>query len=292
MSLKQDKTSKVIEKCIAAIDANAPINISFITQPISKACVDRIKSLEKLYNQSKLYRFLISKGVYPTLLFSAVSGGVGYSAYRTYNRSTKFVLNMLGVVYPTYCCWHLVKSQLHGQQEEQLKSWLTYWMIFGSFQVLNHWMASDLFMFSRKKYNLYKLLVLYWAQSPHSRGALLLYRHVIQKPIMKSLDQEQEEEEETEEEAHTSTVKEQQRVESYRIIDGYSPPNLMASREGQNDGNNSVSSHGSTSSSNSSDDESERLKYHQQQEHQSLNTSPIEKEAFPPLLMNTAEAAW
>jgi len=133
MSLKQDKTSKIIEKCIAAVDANAPINISFITQPISKACVDRIKALEKIYSQSKLYQFLIKKGVYPTLLFSAVSGGVGYGVYRTYHRSTKLVLNLLGVVYPTYCCWHLVKSQ-SDEQEEQLKSWLTYWMIFGSFQ--------------------------------------------------------------------------------------------------------------------------------------------------------------
>ncbi|CAO0792564.1 unnamed protein product [Mucor circinelloides] len=294
MSLKQDKTSKIIEKCIAAVDANAPINISFITQPISKACVDRIKALEKIYSQSKLYQFLIKKGVYPTLLFSAVSGGVGYGVYRTYHRSTKLVLNLLGVVYPTYCCWHLVKSQ-SDEQEEQLKSWLTYWMIFGSFQVLDHWMASDLFPFSRKKYSLYKLLILYWAQSPHSKGALLLYRHVIQKPIMKSLERDQEEEEEEEdmrEEQHLSIEKKQHHVESYRIIDGYSPPNLTTSCEGQNDGNNSVSSHGSSSSSNSSDDESERLKYHQQQGHQSLNSLSNEKEVFPPLLMNTAEAAW
>lgn len=133
MSFKQDKTSKIIEKFITAIDAKAPINISFITQPISKAFVDRIKSLEKVYSQSRLYQFLIKKGIYPTLLFSTVSGSVSYGAYLTYNRSTKLVLNLLGVVYPTYCCWHLVKSQLNGQ-EEQLKSWLTYWIIFGSFQ--------------------------------------------------------------------------------------------------------------------------------------------------------------
>lgn len=144
--------------------------------------------------------------------------------------------------------------------------------------VLDHWMASDLFMFSRKKYNIYKLLILYWAQSPHSKGALLLYRHVIQKPIMKSLDQEQEEEDIEDKEEHISVEKEQQRVESYRIIDGYSPPNLMASCETQNDGNNSVSSHGSSSSSNSSDDESERLKYHQQQDRESLSSLSNEKE--------------
>lgn len=133
MSLKQDKTSKIIEQFITAIEANAPINISFITHPVSIAFVDRIKSLEEVYSQSRLYRFLIKKGVYPALLFSTVSSGVSYSVYRAYNRSTKLVLNLLGVVYPTYCCWHLVKSR-QNEQEEQLKSWLTYWMIFGLFQ--------------------------------------------------------------------------------------------------------------------------------------------------------------
>lgn len=93
--------------------------------------------------------------------------------------------------------------------------------------VLDHWMNSDLFMFSRKKYNLYKLLVLYWAQNPHSRGAYLLYKYVIQKPV--------EEEEEPEEETRPAYI-EQEKKESYRLIDGYTPPNI------QNQSNSSVSS--------------------------------------------------
>jgi hypothetical protein len=132
-------------------------------------------------------------------------------------------------------------------------------------------------MFSRRKYNFYKLLVLYWAQSPHSNGALLLYRHVIQKPIMKASDQEKKEEEEDQKQ-HISFQKGRYVVESYRILDGYNPPNLASSGTGivenQTDGNNSVSSHGSSSSS---EDDSERLKYHQE-DHQPISTLSIEKE--------------
>lgn len=138
-------------------------------------------------------------------------------------------------------------------------------------------MASDLFMFSRRKYNLYKLLILYWAQSPHSKGALLLYRHVIQKPTVKALDQEKKEEDDQEQ--YIPIEKEHYVVKSYRILDGYNPPNLTGSGTGivenQIDGNNSVSSHGSSSSS---DDDSERLKYHQQEDHQPISTLSTEKQ--------------
>lgn len=32
-------------------------------------------------------------------------------------------------------------------------------------------------------YNLYKLIILYWAQNPYSKGAAVLCQHVLQKPI-------------------------------------------------------------------------------------------------------------
>lgn len=137
-------------------------------------------------------------------------------------------------------------------------------------------MTSDLFTFSRRKYNLYKLLILYWAQSPHSKGALLLYRHVIQKPIMKALDQE--EKEEDDQKQHIPIEKEHYVAESYRILDGYNPPILTGSGTGivdnQINSNNSVSSHGSSSSS---DDDSERLKYHRE-DHQPISTLSTEKQ--------------
>lgn len=82
-------------------------------------------------------------------------------------------------------------------------------------------------MFSTKKYNFYKMLVLYWAQNPHSKGAYLLYKYVIQKPLI-----EEEEEEEEEE-----TYKVEEKKESYRIIDGYIPQQQLQQQQ-----SNSISS--------------------------------------------------
>lgn len=137
MSLKHDATWTLIDTWIKSLEDASPINILFLTHPISTSITSRIKSLELLYTKSSLYRFLLKKGVYPLLLFTTVSGGIGYGLQRTYTRSTKLVLNLLGVLYPTWACWKLIKqraSEKGEQEEEQLKSWLTYWMIFGSFQ--------------------------------------------------------------------------------------------------------------------------------------------------------------
>lgn len=40
-------------------------------------------------------------------------------------------------------------------------------------------------------YNLYKLIILYWAQNPYSNGAAVLCRHVLQKPIYEDDEKEE-----------------------------------------------------------------------------------------------------
>jgi hypothetical protein len=124
-------------------------------------------------------------------------------------------------------------------------------------------MESDLFLFAtttRKKYNLYKLFILYWAQNPHSNGSQLLYRHVIQKP--EGLEKKEEEAEvkeikkvdisssnivlyqeqqaEEEEEQHTISII------GYSYLDGYNPPQLLSHLNNDNH----------TSSSSSDEDDS------------------------------------
>ncbi|KAG2198985.1 hypothetical protein INT47_013169 [Mucor saturninus] len=81
----------------------------------------------------------------------------------------------------------------------------------------------DMVSVSRRKYNLYKLFILYWAQSPHSKGAELLYRHVLQKP----------QEEKREEECEGIEVTRKETVYSY--MDGYQPPHLLASNHSSDD---------------------------------------------------------
>lgn len=133
MSIKHDDTSELIERWVKTINNKLPINISFLSEPITSAITDRIKTLETIYGRSRLYQFLIRKGVYPIVLFTTISSALTYSAHRAYSRSTQFVIHLVGVLYPTYCCWKLVKAT-NQHQDEQLQSWLTYWMIFGSFQ--------------------------------------------------------------------------------------------------------------------------------------------------------------
>lgn len=132
MSIKHDDTSKLIESWVKTLSDKLPINISFISDPITLAITSRIKTIESIYGRSRVYQYLICKGVYPLVLFTTVSGALGYSAHRAYNKSTQMVIHLVGVVYPTYCCWQLVKSKRN--EEEELRSWLTYWMLFGCFQ--------------------------------------------------------------------------------------------------------------------------------------------------------------
>lgn len=67
---------------------------------------------------------------------------------------------------------------------------------------------------------------MYWAQSPHSKGADLLYRHVIQKPT----NEEDEQEEEITHSINKQVIKEySEEDQGYSYLDGYSPPNLLNS---------------------------------------------------------------
>ncbi|KAI8992273.1 hypothetical protein BDB01DRAFT_847664 [Pilobolus umbonatus] len=260
-----EETSQIIEDFIHSIDQSAPINLSFITQPISKAITDRIRSIETLYDRFLPYRFLKEKGIHPVILFLSFSGTLSLGMRRIYSKHTHIVITSVGVFYPAQRCWKIIKdinetNQLHQLQE--MKSWLTYWLLFGSIQVLDTWMEKDLIPFNRDKYNLYKLLLLYWAQSPHSNGASLLYRYVLQKPANPSQPE------------LIQPMPMDMHKKEYRYLDGYTPPNLLLgqSREISSDDDDSVGSLGNT-----------------------ITASTLlsqEKEPSYPLLMNPSEAAW
>ena len=84
--------------------------------------------------------------------------------------------------------------------------------------VLDHWTPFT----SQRKFNLYKLFILYWAQNPHSNGAQVLYRHVIQKPVKK---------EEEKVEQGVIEVKTEEPSTGFSYLDGYNPPNLLVSTQ-------------------------------------------------------------
>ncbi|CEG83978.1 hypothetical protein RMATCC62417_17838 [Rhizopus microsporus] len=254
-----EEASSIIDRWFRVIEDQSPINLCFMTRPISRSMLDRIETLEGIYNRTIIYRFLIRK-IHPVIVFFSLTTSLSYLTTRLYRRSTRLVLTLVGVLYPIQRSWNLIR-QREGTTEE-LNGWLTYWMIYGSFQVLDHWVDSDLL--PKRKYNLYKLFILYWLQNPHSNGASVIYKHVLLKPSK-------------EEEDHSNKDLVMQPVNSsYRYLDGYISPLPQAD-------NNEDSSTDSSNSSISDDNE------HLIQENH--NVIPEEKQSFT-LLLNSNEAAW
>ena len=67
-------------------------------------------------------------------------------------------------------------------------------------------------------------MILYWAQSPHSDGASLIYRHVIQKPQNRQRREEENKKKEVEE--CTTTNGSEASVMPYRYLDEFQSPTV------------------------------------------------------------------
>ena len=126
-----EEASSIIDRWFRAIEDQSPINLCFMTRPISRSMLGRIETLEGIYNRNIIYRFLIRK-IHPVIVFLSLTTSLSYLATRLYRRSTRLVLTLVGVLYPIQRSWNLIR-QREGTTEE-LNSWLTYWMIYGSFQ--------------------------------------------------------------------------------------------------------------------------------------------------------------
>ncbi|KAG1143163.1 hypothetical protein G6F37_010207 [Rhizopus arrhizus] len=260
------EASEIIDIWFRSLEDKSPINLCFLTQPLSRAIVGRIETLEKAYHRVIVYRFLIRNRIHPLVLFVVVTSGLGYLSARMYKRSTRLVLTLVGVVYPLCRSWKCIRQRV--KDEEEICKWLTYWMAFGCFQVLDHWIESDLRLLSKRKYNLYKLFILYWLQNPHSNGASLLYQHVLLKPQRK------------EKEEQDTIIQQQQDENSYKYLDGYIP--YLPPPTGSD--NNSY-----ISTSEEDDEDEETNDLIEDSNHSTI--IPQEKEPYN-LLLNHSEAAW
>ncbi|KAJ2957213.1 hypothetical protein NQZ79_g7027 [Umbelopsis isabellina] len=192
MAKKQNKeeplcyaTSIAVENAIKRLETMAPINLTFFTRPMNDMTVTRIKQLESLYACSRITRFLLSKGVHPIGLFTVSTAALALAVRRLYRQSSYLIINTLGVAYPTWQCLKLIRqteeqptssAQINSDEH---KSWLTYWLLYGSLQVLDNW--APLLCELMPYYNIYKIILLYWAQNPQSKGASVLYN--ILRPI-------------------------------------------------------------------------------------------------------------
>ncbi|KAL0088073.1 TB2/DP1, HVA22 family-domain-containing protein [Phycomyces blakesleeanus] len=204
-------TSTLLTRWVDTVNQQSPIHLALISLPITRPCVFRLRSLEDVYAKSALFRFLIRKGLPPVPLFLSTTAAAAWAMKRSYDHSRFLVVQIVGTLYPLWKCWQLVKQTDH-QEPDTYKAWLTYWMIYGVFQVLDHW--SIQMHHHCPNYTLYRLAILYWAQSSKAYGASLIHRHVIQKP-----EDEDDDVPALSPSSRSHVVNEL----SYRILDGYQP---------------------------------------------------------------------
>ena len=92
-----------------------------------------------------------------------------------FNIFDSIITNLVGTVYPAF--W-TIKSLEQNLIEEQ-KKWLTYWVVFGSFIIVD--MGSPVIVKFIPFYFVLKILFLMWLFMPGSNGCTIVYYLVVKK---------------------------------------------------------------------------------------------------------------
>jgi len=82
--------------------------------------------------------------------------------------------NLVGFAYPLYASFKALQSSDKTDDTQ----WLTYWMVYGFFEMVESF--TDFFLFWIPFYYLFKILFLLWCFLPQFRGADLLYHKFIE----------------------------------------------------------------------------------------------------------------
>ena len=92
-----------------------------------------------------------------------------------FNIFDSIITNLVGTVYPAF--W-TIKS-LEQENIEEQKKWLTYWVVFGSFIIVD--MGSPVIVKFIPFYFVLKILFLIWLFMPGSNGCTIVYYLVVKK---------------------------------------------------------------------------------------------------------------
>ena len=131
---------------------------------------NQISLLEKWRNQMKLIQEKTGiKGSF--VIFGLILSVI----FVYFNIFDSIITNLVGTLYPAF--W-TIKSLEQNIVEEQ-KKWLTYWVVFGSFIILD--MSSVIISKFIPIYFVLKILFLIWLFMPGSNGCTIVYYLVVKK---------------------------------------------------------------------------------------------------------------
>ncbi|CEP02259.1 Receptor expression-enhancing protein [Plasmodiophora brassicae] len=133
------------------------------------ARLGKVDLLTKIEKQTKIKPLHLVGGA-AVLAFLFLLFGIGSSA----------VCNLAGFVYPLYASFTALKSP----QKDDDTFWLTYWVVFSFFGVVESFM--DLTIGWLPFYHLFKVAILVWSFLPQTRGAQIVFVNFID-PVMAHL---------------------------------------------------------------------------------------------------------
>lgn len=90
--------------------------------------------------------------------------------------------NLLGVIYPAYMSFKAIETKEHDDD----KQWLTYWVVYGTFTVVDT--VAEVLLFWLPFYHPIKLLFLIFLAWPETKGAQTVYTTVIRPFLLKHSD--------------------------------------------------------------------------------------------------------
>jgi receptor expression-enhancing protein 5/6 len=131
---------------------------------------NQISLLEKWENQMNIIQEMTGiKGIF------VIWGLIIVIFFVYFNIFDSIITNLVGTLYPAF--W-TIKS-LEKKSTEEQKKWLTYWVVFGSFIIVD--MGSPVIMKFIPFYFLIKILFLMWLFMPGSNGCTIVYYLVVKK---------------------------------------------------------------------------------------------------------------
>lgn len=138
---------------------------------------------KKLHEQNKITEYLekAEKATGIPRVYIALGAGGLWALYMILFQSAELICNAIGFGYPAYASM----IALETQRKEDDTKWLTYWVTFATFSLLEFF--SEIILDFIPFYWLAKCLFLIWCFAPISNnGSVFLYNRVIRPVFLKN----------------------------------------------------------------------------------------------------------